>query len=103
MQQAYLAVVLVLFDSFLCPRLVISAASGIIHHAGAMQKRAPVNFAGSRHDAQFTQEAHDFEGLKKQAMQAAKAKNTRRKSSRSAQPHIAWLLESEDLHISSVC
>lgn len=33
-------------------------------------------------DAQYTQEAHDFEGLKRQAMQAAKAKNKRGKSGR---------------------
>ncbi len=75
--------------------LPVSAASDIIHNVGAMQKRDPVNFARSRHDAQSTQEAHDFEGLKKQAMQAAKAKNKSGKSSRSAQLDIAWLLDSE--------
>ena len=104
MQQAYVAFALVLLQSFLCPCLVISAASGVIRHVGAMQKRDPVNCARSRHDAQYAQEAqasHDFEGLKKQAMQAAKAKHRRGKSSRSAQSDVAWLLESEG--VSSVC
>lgn len=45
-------------------------------------KTDPVHCACSRQDAQYTQEAHDFEGLKRQAMQAAKAKNKRGKISR---------------------
>jgi len=100
-QQAYLAVVLVLFDSFLGPCLVISAASGIIHRVGAMQKRDPANFACLRHDARFTQEAHDSEGLKKKAMQAAEVKNKRGQSSRSAQLalHGWWTVRVYTFHI----
>lgn len=83
-QQAYIAFALVLLESFLCPCLVTSVASGDV---GTMQTRGPVNFAGSRHDARFPQEAHDSESLKKKAMQAAKAEKKRGKTNRSAQLH----------------
>ena len=73
----------------------------MIHRVGAMQKRDPANFACLRHDARFTQEAHDSEGLKKKAMQAAEAKNKRGQSSRSAQLalHGWWTVRVYTFHI----
>ncbi len=65
-----------------------------------MQKTDPVNFTPLSHDAQFTQDAHDSEGLEKGSHASSKSRKQEREDQQVSSISFAWLVDSENIHIS---